>query len=67
MDKQKSKVLVKNTIMMYLLSIAKMIIPLISLPYLTRVLSVECYGGISFAKSIIAYLQILVDFVQKIW
>ncbi len=62
MDKKKNKVLIKNTVMLYLLSISKMIIPLISLPYLTRVLSVDCYGGISFAKSIVAYMQILIDF-----
>ena len=62
MEKVKTKVLVNNTIMMYILSIAKLIIPLISLPYLTRVLSVDCYGSISFVKSIIGYMQILIDF-----
>lgn len=60
--KNNSKVLVKNTIMMYLLTFAKLIIPLISLPYLTRVLSVECYGSISFVKSLYTYMQIIVDF-----
>ena len=62
MNKQKEKVLIKNTVMMYLLSFAKLIIPLISLPYLTRVLSVECYGSVSFVKSLMSYLQILIDF-----
>lgn len=62
MEKAKTKVLINNTIMMYLLSIAKLVIPLISLPYLTRVLSIECYGSVSFVKSIISYMQILVDF-----
>lgn len=60
--KKTNKVLINNTIMMYVLSIAKLVIPLVSLPYLTRVLSVDCYGSISFVKSIVAYLQILVDF-----
>ncbi len=58
----KNKVLLGNTIMMYILSIAKLVIPLVSLPYLTRVLSVDCYGSVSFVKSIITYLQIIVDF-----
>lgn len=62
MEKEKGKILLNNTIMMYLMSIAKLVIPLISLPYLTRVLSVDCYGSVSFVKSIIAYLQIIVDF-----
>lgn len=62
MNKQKEKVLIKNTVMMYLLSFAKLIIPLVSLPYLTRVLSVECYGSVSFVKSLMSYLQILIDF-----
>ena len=34
----------------------------ISLPYLTRVLSVDCYGSVSFVKNLITYFQIIVDF-----
>ena len=60
--KKQNKVLINNTIAMYMLSIAKLVIPLISLPYLTRVLTVECYGSVSFVKSIIGYMQILIDF-----
>lgn len=62
MDNSKTRRLVSNTIYMYMLSITKLIIPLISLPYLTRVLSVDVYGGVSFVKSIVSYLQIIVDF-----
>lgn len=62
MKDKDSKLLIKNTVMMYLMSIAKLIIPLISLPYLVRVLSVDCYGSVSFVKSIISYMQILIDF-----
>jgi len=62
MEKQQTKTLINNTIMMYILSIAKLVIPLISLPYLTRVLSVDCYGSISFVKSIASYMQIIIDF-----
>ena len=60
--KKESKVLVNNTIMMYILTFAKLIIPLISLPYLTRVLTVECYGSISFVKSLHTYMQTIIDF-----
>ena len=58
----KDKKILHNTIMLYLMVIAKIIVPLISLPYLTRVLSVEWYGSVSFVKAIAAYLQILIDF-----
>lgn len=51
-----------NTIMLYLLAIAKIIFPLVTLPYLTRVLSVETYGAIAYVKSIIAYAQTAIDF-----
>lgn len=51
-----------NTIMLYILSFAKIIFPLVLLPYLTRVLSVECYGAVSYVKSVIAYAQIAIDF-----
>ncbi len=59
---QNKKKLVLNTIYMYILSFAKLVIPLISLPYLTKVLSVECVGSVSFIKSIISYAQIMIDF-----
>jgi PST family polysaccharide transporter len=59
---KENKVLINNTIMMYLMCIAKLVIPLISLPYLTRVLSVDCYGSVSFVKSIVNYFQILIEF-----
>ena len=59
---KENKVLINNTIMMYLMCIAKIVIPLVSLPYLTRVLTVDCYGSVSFVKSIINYFQILIEF-----
>ena len=39
-----SKILVKNTTMLYIMNITKIILPLVTLPYLTRVLSKDCYG-----------------------
>jgi len=62
MNKVNNKALIKDTIMMYLMSIVKLAIPLISLPYLTRVLSVDCYGGVSFGKSLVSIFQIIIDF-----
>jgi len=51
-----------NIIMLYILTIAKIILPLLTLPYLTRVLSTDCYGIVSYVKSYIIYIQLIVDF-----
>lgn len=54
--------LAKNSAMLMAMNIAKMIFPLLTLPYLTRVLTKDCYGSVVYVKSVITYLQILVDF-----
>lgn len=58
----KNKNVVKNASMLYLMNIAKLIFPLITLPYLTRVLSVDCYGVVSYVKTTMLYMQLIVDF-----
>ena len=57
-----NKKIVKNTTMLYAMNIAKMIFPLITLPYLTRVLSVPGYGMVVYVKAIMQYMQLIVDF-----
>ena len=52
----------QNTVMLYLMTIAKMIFPLLTFPYLTRVLSEECYGVVSYVRSFMTYAQLLIDF-----
>lgn len=52
----------KNTTMLYIMNIAKLIFPMLTLPYLTRVLSVEAYGVVAYVKSVMQYMQLLVDF-----
>ena len=56
------KNVIKNTIMLYGLSIAKIVFPLITLPYLTRVLTLNSYGVVAYVKSVMQYMQIFVDF-----
>lgn len=60
-SKKKSKVL-ENTVMLYIMNITKLVLPLLTLPYLTRVLSIETYGVVTYVKSIMSYMQLLVDF-----
>lgn len=52
----------KNTASLYLLTIARILFPLVTLPYLTRVLSLEIYGMVAYVKSVLTYVQIIVDF-----
>ena len=52
----------KNIIMLYGYSIAKILIPFATVPYLTRVMSTDCYGVVLYVKNIGTYLQLIVDF-----
>ena len=58
----KNSRLKRNTLFLYAATIVKLIGPLVTLPYLTRVLSVETYGYVSFVKSYATYAQLLLDF-----
>lgn len=53
---------VKNTLYLYILTFAKLIFPMLTLPYLTRVLTTDTYGAVSFVKSFVSYVQIVIDF-----
>lgn len=59
---KQSSGIAKNSLMLMAMNIAKMLFPLLTLPYLTRVLSTDCYGGVVYVKSVTTYLQLLVDF-----
>ena len=44
------------------MNIVKLIFPLLTLPYLTRVLSTDAYGVVTYVKSIVVYVQLIVDY-----
>lgn len=52
----------KNSAMLMAMNIAKMLFPLMTLPYLTRVLSTDCHGSVVYVKSVMTYMQLAVDF-----
>lgn len=52
----------KNMSMLYLFSIANLVFPMLTLPYFTRVLSVEYYGICTYVKSCMSYITILLEF-----
>lgn len=61
MKKSENK-LFKNTVHLYILTIVKMIFPLLTLPYLARVLSKDAYGVVTYVKTWMQYVQLLIDF-----
>lgn len=56
------KVVLKNTFMQYILYIAQMVFPLITLPYLTRVLSVDSYGIYTYSGTCMTYITLIVNY-----
>lgn len=58
----KNKRIINNTIMLMIFNITKIIMPFITLPYLTRVLTTDTYGVVTYAKTVMTYMQIFVDF-----
>ena len=52
----------RNTVWQYGLQIAKYLFPLITLPYLTRVLEPEGYALYAYVVSFMSFAQVLVDF-----
>lgn len=58
----KEKQLAKNTGSLFLFHIAKILFPFIVLPYLTRTMSTEAYGVVAYVKTVMTYMQVIVDF-----
>lgn len=58
----KKNKIVNNTVMLMIFNISKILFPFITLPYLTRMLSTETYGVVTYVKTVMTYMQIFVDF-----
>ena len=56
------KSIVTNTTMLFIMNIATMVFPMLTLPYLTRVLSDDMYGTIVYIRAVMGYMQTLIDF-----
>lgn len=62
MRENNDEVFYKNTAMLYLMTLATYVFPLITLPYLTRVLEPQYYGIITYMTATMSYFQTFVDF-----
>ncbi len=58
---QKSRV-GRNILSLYVIQFANYILPLITLPYLVRVLGPEKFGVVAFVQSLIAYFVLIVNY-----
>lgn len=56
------KILLKNTIMLYILTFSTYLMSFITVPYQTRVLGPEKYGLLGVATAVMAYFQLFIDF-----
>lgn len=61
MDKN-TKMVVKNSMYVYVLNFFCTIIPTFTIPYVTRILGPEGYGKFSVAFNIVNYFQVLVEY-----
>ena len=57
-----TKSVANNIVMLYIMNITQLVLPLLTLPYLTRVLSVDGYGIVSYTKSIMLYATLIIEF-----
>jgi PST family polysaccharide transporter len=60
--KRKNKVLIQNFSSLTILQISQYVFPLITFPYLVRVLSPSGYGLVAFANAFIMYFTVLTDY-----
>lgn len=57
-----SNKIINNGIWMYLLQLFNTVIPLITLPYVTRILGTSKYGVFSASFNLVGYLQVVVEY-----
>ena len=58
---ENAKVLVNNFVFLILLKAASFIFPLITLPYLSKVIGVEKFGAIAFAAAVMTFVETITD------
>ena len=59
---QGRRTIARNTLALLGVQVANMLLPLVTLPYLLRVLGVEQFGVFAFCQALLAYCVVLVDY-----
>ncbi len=59
---EKNKVLITNTVMLYILQFSSYFFSFVTVPYQTRVLGPEIYGILGVAAAVMLYFQLFLDF-----
>ena len=59
---KENKLLLSNTIMMYIMMASSFIVPLLTFPFLTRTLGANNYGIVVLANAAMQYFQLLIDY-----
>lgn len=62
LKKMTQKTVVKNGLWMYLMQIFNTVVPLLTLPYITRILGASQYGVFSIALNLLTYFQVVVEY-----
>lgn len=62
LNEKKHKIIVSNFVSLAILQGLNLLLPLITFPYLVRVLGIENFGLLSFSLAFIIYFQIITDF-----
>lgn len=62
MEGNKYKKLAKNTGLLYILTFSTQFLALATVPYLTRILGPSIYGKLGLSLSLMAYVQLILDF-----
>ena len=52
----------QNTFWLVIFQLAKMVFPFLTLPILTRRLTIDTYGDLTFIKTVMNFMQIFIDF-----
>ena len=52
----------RNTVYLYLMNIVKLVFPILTLPYLTRKLSTNAFGIVTYVKALMVYVQLIIDY-----
>ena len=55
-------IFVMNTLSLYCMNVFRLLLPLLTIPYLARIFSTDIYGVVVYIKALMTYVQLFIDF-----